>query len=122
VPSLPTDPLLPLGAGPEFHPGADAGSGRTFEDDRRRRQVFDCESERLEQGDLASRARSRVASAETAAVRIAVTAVPFMRARSSPVSPSKRATAPWWGSICRSALPGKIPIAFRPKAGWLPPR
>ena len=68
-----------------------------------------------------SRDKSRVASADTAAVLIAVTAAPFMSARSSPVSPSNRATAPWWVSICRAALPAKIPMAFRPKAGRLPP-
>ncbi len=69
-----------------------------------------------------SLARARVATAETAAVRMAVTAAAFMSARSSPVAPSKSMTAPWWASSPRSTLPGKTPMAFNPNAGAAPLR
>ena len=69
-----------------------------------------------------SRASTRVATAETAAVRIAVTSEAFRSARSSPVSPSNSIRAPWWLSRPRSTLPGNTPIDFKPKAGASPPR
>ena len=60
------------------------------------------------------RARARVATAETAAVRIDVTAEASTSARSSPVSPSKSMTPPWCGSSPRNGLPGKMQTVFKP--------
>ena len=59
-----------------------------------------------------ARASSRVATAETAAVRIAVIAPAFMIARVAPVSPSKSATKPWWLSSPRAAFPGTMQTVF----------
>ena len=59
-------------------------------------------------------ARARVATAETAAVRMAVTAEPSSTARSWPVSPSKSSTPPWWASRPFAGFPGKMQTAFRP--------
>jgi hypothetical protein len=52
---------------------------------------------RAEDGELTRvpRARSRVATPETAAVRIPVIAEALTTARTSPVSPSERMTTPW---------------------------
>ena len=58
------------------------------------------------------RASSRVATAETAAVRIAVIAPAFTSARVAPVSPSKSATKPWWLSSPRAAFPGTTQTVF----------
>ena len=68
------------------------------------------------------RASARVATAETAAVRISVIADAFSSARSCPVSPSWRRTAPWWASSPRAGLPGAITISFSDQAGRSPPR
>ena len=72
--------------------------------------------------DASSRASSFVASAETAAVRMAVMAEAFMMASGSPVSPLCRITAPRWVSRPRAGLPGKRQISFSPQAGRAPPR
>ena len=58
------------------------------------------------------RASARVATADTAAVRISVIADAFRSARSSPVSPSWSRTAPWCASSPRAGLPGAITISF----------
>ncbi len=59
-----------------------------------------------------SRASNRVATAETAAVRIAVIAEAFISARTSPVSPSKSVTVPWCASSPRFGLSGKTQTVF----------
>ena len=61
-----------------------------------------------------SRASSFVATAETAAVRMAVIAEAFMTASSSPVSPLCRSTAPRCVSRPRAGLPGKTQTSFSP--------
>ena len=58
------------------------------------------------------RASARVATAETAAVRISVIGEAFRIACNSPVSPSWRRTAPWCASSPRAELPGAITISF----------
>ena len=67
------------------------------------------------------RASARVATAETAAVRISVIGEAFRIARSSPVSPSWRSTAPWCASSPRAGLPGTITISFSDHVEPSPP-
>ena len=69
-----------------------------------------------------SRASSLVATAETAAVRIAVTADAFITARTSPVVPENRVTVPWWASSPRVGLSGKRQIVFSAYAAEAPER
>jgi len=68
---------------------------------------------RMPSSRASSRASSRVATADTAAVRIAVIAEAFMIARVSPVSPSKSVTVPWCASRPRLGLSGKTHTVFR---------
>ena len=69
-----------------------------------------------------SRASSRVASADTAAVRISVIADASRIALGTPVSPSKSVTVPWWASRPRLGLPGKMQTALSENSGRAPPR
>ena len=68
------------------------------------------------------RASARVATAETAAVRISVIGEAFRSARSSPVSPSWSSTAPWCASSPRAGFPGAITISFSDQTEPSPPR
>lgn len=63
-----------------------------------------------------SRASRRVATPETAAVRIAVMELASMTASSRPRSHSKSSTAPWWESSSVPWLPGKAVMALTPTA------
>jgi hypothetical protein len=58
------------------------------------------------------RARTRVATADTAAVRMAVTAVASTSASRQPLSPSCSRTAPWWVCSPRARLSGTSKISF----------
>ena len=65
---------------------------------------------------------SRVASADTAAVRISVIADASRIELGTPVSPSKSVTVPWWASRPRLGLPGKMQTALSENSGRAPPR
>ncbi len=65
---------------------------------------------------------ARVATPDTAAVRMAVMAEAFRKASGSPVSPLKSVTAPWCASRPCARFPGKTPTIFTPKAPSEPPR
>ena len=69
-----------------------------------------------------SRASTRVATPETAAVRIAVIGLAFITASTSPVSPSYSVTVPWCGSSPRAGLSGKIATVFSAYSGRSPAR
>ena len=71
---------------------------------------------------LSGRASSRVATAVTAAVRMAVIAPALTSARVSPVSPSKSATNPWWLSSPRAAFPGAMQTVLSAYTEPSPPR
>jgi len=62
------------------------------------------------------RASSRVASADPAAVRIAVMAVPSISATGEPVSGSNTAITAWWVGIVVPALPGNRLTSFVTRA------
>ncbi len=59
-------------------------------------------------------ASSEVATAETAAVLISVTAEAFSTATGSPVRELDSSTMPWWLSRPTAGLPGVMQIAFSP--------
>ena len=61
---------------------------------------------------LSGRASRRVATAVTAAVRMAVIAPALTSPSVTPVSPSKSATNPWWLSRPRAAFPGTTQTVF----------
>ncbi len=67
-------------------------------------------------------ARASVATAETAAVLISVTAEAFSTASGSPVCGLDSSTTPWWLSRPAAGLPGMMQIALSPNAaswpGW----
>ena len=58
-----------------------------------------------------------MATAVTAAVRIAVIAPALTSPRTCPVSPSKTATKPWWLSSPRSRFPGAMQTVFSEYTG-----
>ena len=58
-----------------------------------------------------------MATALTAAVRIAVIADALTSANNSPVSPLNKRTPPWCASLPIAALPGKTQMAFSPNMG-----
>ncbi len=60
------------------------------------------------------RASSPVATADTAAVRISVTADALTIASGSPVSAANSSTPPWCASLPIAGLPGVMQIAFSP--------
>src|SRR5216684_4186189 len=64
--------------------------------------------------EASSRARARVAAPETAAVRIAVIADPFIIARSRPSSLLNSRTPPWCASKPFPGFPGKTQIILSP--------
>lgn len=68
------------------------------------------------------RASSSVATADTAAVRISVTAEAFSSASGKPVPALDSSTTPWWESSPRAGLPGMTQIALTAKAGSRPLR